>query len=69
MNLPMSTADFAATVAQQVKLALDMATGKVEVVAEEVELLNASAPIPLLMTDEDGEEIRLREQIVAYLNN
>jgi len=37
-----------------------MATGKVEMVAEEVELLNASAPIPLLMTDEDGEEIRLR---------
>ena len=37
-----------------------MATGKIEVVAEEVELLNASAPIPLLMTDEDGEEIRLR---------
>jgi aspartyl-tRNA synthetase len=37
-----------------------MATGKIEIVAEEVELLNASAPIPLLMTDEDGEEIRLR---------
>jgi aspartyl-tRNA synthetase len=37
-----------------------MATGKIEMVAEEVELLNASAPIPLLMTDEDGEEIRLR---------
>jgi aspartyl-tRNA synthetase len=37
-----------------------MATGKVEVVAEEVELLNASAPMPLLMTDEDGEEIRLK---------
>ncbi len=38
----------------------DMATGKVEVVANEVELLNASAPLPLLMTDEDGEEVRLR---------
>jgi aspartyl-tRNA synthetase len=38
----------------------DMATGKIEVVAEEVELLNASAPMPLLMTDEDGEEIRLK---------
>jgi aspartyl-tRNA synthetase len=38
----------------------NMATGKIEVVAEEVELLNASAPLPLLMTDEDGEEIRLR---------
>lgn len=38
----------------------DMATGKVEVVADEVELLNASAPLPLLMTDEDGEEVRMR---------
>ena len=37
-----------------------MATGKVEVVASKVELLNASAPIPLLMTDEDGEEVRLK---------
>ena len=37
-----------------------MATGKVEVLAETVELLNASAPMPLLMTDEDGEEIRLK---------
>ncbi|MBT8047566.1 MAG: aspartate--tRNA ligase [Xanthomonadales bacterium] len=37
-----------------------MATGKIEVVADEVELLNASAPMPLLMTDEDGEEIRLK---------
>jgi aspartyl-tRNA synthetase len=37
-----------------------MATGKVEVVADRVELLNASAPMPLLMTDEDGEEIRLK---------
>jgi len=37
-----------------------MATGKVEVVAETVELLNASAPLPLMMTDDDGEEIRLR---------
>ena len=37
-----------------------MATGKIELVAEEVELLNASAPLPLMMTDEDGEEIRLR---------
>ncbi|MCW8925242.1 MAG: aspartate--tRNA ligase [Xanthomonadales bacterium] len=37
-----------------------MPTGKVELVAEAVELLNASAPIPLLMTDEDGEEVRLR---------
>jgi aspartyl-tRNA synthetase len=37
-----------------------MATGRVEVVAESVELLNASAPLPLLMTDEDGEEVRLK---------
>ncbi len=37
-----------------------MTTGKVEVVATGVVLFNASAPIPMLMTDEDGEEIRLR---------
>ncbi|MFT7562871.1 MAG: aspartyl-tRNA synthetase, partial [Bacteroidia bacterium] len=37
-----------------------MVTGKVEVVAQEVTLFNASAPIPLLMTDDDGEEVRLR---------
>ncbi len=37
-----------------------MATGKIEVVADKVELLNASAPMPLLMTDEDGEEVRLK---------
>jgi aspartyl-tRNA synthetase len=37
-----------------------MATGKIEVVAEEVELLNSSAPLPLMMTDDDGEEVRLR---------
>ena len=38
----------------------DMNTGKVELVADEVELLNASAPLPLLMNDDDGEEVRLR---------
>ena len=38
----------------------NMATGKVELVATAVELLNTSAPIPLMMTDEDGEEIRLK---------
>src|SRR5210317_565687 len=38
----------------------NMPTGKIEVVADEVELLNSSAPLPLMMTDEDGEEIRLR---------
>ncbi len=37
-----------------------MATGRVEVIASEVELLNSSAPMPLLMTDEDGEEVRLK---------
>jgi aspartyl-tRNA synthetase len=37
-----------------------MATGKVELLADRVELLNPSAPMPLLMTDEDGEEVRLR---------
>jgi aspartyl-tRNA synthetase len=37
-----------------------MATGKVEVLADRVELLNASAPMPLMMTDEDGEEVRLK---------
>jgi aspartyl-tRNA synthetase len=38
----------------------NMATGRVEVSASEVELLNTSAPMPLLMTDEDGEEVRLK---------
>jgi aspartyl-tRNA synthetase len=38
----------------------NMATGKIEVVADEVEVLNSSAPLPLLMNDDDGEEIRLR---------
>ena len=37
-----------------------MATGRIEVLAQDVELLNASAPLPLLMTDEDGEEVRLK---------
>jgi aspartyl-tRNA synthetase len=38
----------------------DMATGKVEMVADTVEILNAAAPLPLLMNDEDGEEVRLK---------
>ena len=38
----------------------DMATGKVELLADSVEILNASAPLPLLMSDEDGEEVRLK---------
>jgi aspartyl-tRNA synthetase len=37
-----------------------MSTGKVEVIADKIELLNASAPMPLMMTDEDGEEVRLK---------
>ena len=38
----------------------NMATGKVEVLAEQLEILNPAAPLPLLMNDEDGEEIRLK---------
>ncbi len=38
----------------------DMPTGRVEVVADSVELLNPSAPLPLMMSDEDGEEVRLK---------
>jgi len=37
-----------------------MSTGRIEVVAQHVELLNASAPMPLMMSDEDGEEVRLK---------
>ena len=37
-----------------------MSTGRVEVVATAIELFNTSAPLPLLMTEEDGEEVRLR---------
>jgi aspartyl-tRNA synthetase len=37
-----------------------MATGRIEVLAERVELLNTSAPMPLMMSDEDGEEVRLK---------
>lgn len=37
-----------------------MATGKIEVVAEEIILFNASDPIPLLLSGEDGEDVRLR---------
>ncbi|WP_376692622.1 aspartate--tRNA ligase [Wenzhouxiangella sp. EGI_FJ10409] len=38
----------------------DMPTGKVEVVADSLEILSAAAPLPLLMNDEDGEEVRLK---------
>ena len=37
-----------------------MATGRVEVLATAVELLNPSAPLPLMMSAEDGEEVRLK---------
>jgi len=37
-----------------------MDTGRVEVLASEVELLNGSAPLPLMMSAEDGEEVRLK---------
>jgi len=38
----------------------DMPTGKVEVVASHIELFNASEPMPLLLSEEDGEDVRLR---------
>jgi len=38
----------------------DMKTGKVELVADRVTVLSQAAPLPLLMSDEDGEEIRLK---------
>ena len=37
-----------------------MATGRIEIVARKVDLLNTSAPMPLMMTDDDGEEVRLK---------
>ena len=38
----------------------EMATGKVELLADEVTILSHAAPLPLLMSDEDGEEVRLK---------
>ena len=38
----------------------DMTTGKVELLADQVRILNAAAPLPLLMNDDDGEEVRLK---------
>jgi len=38
----------------------DMSTGKVEVLADSLEILSTAAPLPLLMNDEDGEEVRLK---------
>ncbi|MCF6224763.1 MAG: aspartate--tRNA ligase [Xanthomonadales bacterium] len=38
----------------------NMATGKVEILADSVEILNTAAPIPMLMNDDDGEDIRLK---------
>lgn len=37
-----------------------MRTGRVEVIADTVKIFNSAAPLPLLMNDEDGEEVRLR---------
>ncbi|GAB4115908.1 MAG: aspartate--tRNA ligase [Wenzhouxiangellaceae bacterium] len=37
-----------------------MATGAVEVLVDELEILNVAAPLPLLMSDDDSEETRLR---------
>lgn len=38
----------------------DMATGRVELVAHQLNVLSPAAPLPLLMSDEDGEEVRLK---------
>ncbi len=38
----------------------ELASGEVEVVAASLEVLSAAEPLPLLMSDEDGEEVRLR---------
>ena len=38
----------------------DMATGRGELVADAVTVLAQAAPLPLLMSDEDGEEVRLK---------
>lgn len=38
----------------------DMHTGKIEIVSDQVEILNSADPLPLLMSDEDSEEVRLR---------
>lgn len=35
-------------------------TGKIEVVAETVEVLNAAAPLPFMMDDTPGEDVRLK---------
>ena len=37
-----------------------MRTGRVEVLAQAVTIFNSAAPLPLLMSDDDGEEVRLR---------
>ena len=47
----------------------DMATGKVEVLAKRLEILNPAAPLPLLMNDEDGEEIRLKYRYLDLRKN
>ena len=47
----------------------DMATGKVELLAETVEILTVSAPLPLLMSEEDGEEVRLKYRYLDLRRN
>jgi aspartyl-tRNA synthetase len=37
-----------------------MRTGRIEVLAQAVTIFNSAAPLPLLMSDDDGEEVRLR---------
>ena len=38
----------------------DMPTGAVEVLVETLEILSRAAPLPMLMSDEDSEEVRMR---------
>src|SRR5690625_7038256 len=48
----------------------DMATGKVELVADEVNILSRSAPLPLLMNDRSEEhtsELQSRGHLVCRL--
>lgn len=38
----------------------DMATGQIEIVADDIEVLNTSDPLPLMLSGEASEEVRLR---------